>query len=227
MEAGLFLVEGEKSLAEVLQSSWEVKMVMATTEFLNRHFVSKNKSKTKIFEADTELLRKTGTLVTNDAGIGVVRIPEAGKFIEPSNGLVLAIENLQDPGNLGTLVRIADWYGIGKMLLSPESVDLYNPKTIQSSMGSFLRVNVFYTNLKEIFKKRKIPLYGTFPIGDNIYTTNLSSVGYILLGNESRGISSELSDFVDFRLSIPNFGKAESLNVAVAGAVVLDNFKRR
>ncbi len=226
-EAGLFLVEGEKSLAEVLQSSWEVKMVLATTEFLHHYIDSKNKSKTKIFEADTELLRKTGSLSSNDAGLAVVRIPDTDNYYEPANRLVLAVENIRDPGNLGTLLRIADWYGIKELLLSKESADIFNPKVIQSSMGSFLRVKVFYCDLKETFRKKKIPLFGTFTAGDNIYNASLPSRGYILLGNESQGISNELSALVDRRLSIPKFGKAESLNVAVAAAVVLDNFKRK
>jgi RNA methyltransferase, TrmH family len=225
--AGLFLVEGEKSLAEVLQSDWEVELVLATTEFIFRYSPSKNKRKSRIIEADRELLHKTGTLTTNEAGVAVVKIPEEKKYIEPAGRLILAIENMQDPGNLGTLLRIADWYGIKEVLLSEGSVDVFNPKVIQASMGSFLRVNVFYSNLERIFRDKKIPLTGTFPEGESIYHAELPEQGYILLGNESKGISQLLAQFVDHKLAIPRFGKAESLNVAIAAAVILDNFKRK
>jgi TrmH family RNA methyltransferase len=225
-DAGLFLVEGEKSLAEVLQSDWEVELVVATTEFIIRYSAFKNKRNSRIIEADRELLRKSGTLSSNDAGIAVVKIPPFQKFTEPSGRLVPAVENLQDPGNLGTLIRIADWYGLNEILLSAGSVDRYNPKVIQASMGSFLRVNVYYADLFQVFSERKIPLTGTFPDGHNIYETALPDHGYILMGNESKGISDRLSDLVDLKLAVPRFGNAESLNVAVAAAVVLDNFKR-
>ena len=225
-DAGLFLVEGEKSLAEVLQSDWEVALVLATTEFIIRYSAFKNNRNSKIIEADRELLRKYGTLSSNDAGIAIVKIPAKQKYTEPTDRLVLAVENLQDPGNLGTLLRIADWYGLKEILLSNGSVDVYNPKVIQASMGSFLRVKVFYSELESIFLNRKIPLSGTFVNGRKIYETTLPDHGYILLGNESKGISGKLSDLVELKLAVPRFGEAESLNVAVAAAVVLDNFKR-
>lgn len=225
-DAGLFLVEGEKSLAEVLQSDWEVELVLATTEFIVHYSAFKNNRNSRIIEADRELLRKSGTLSRNDAGLAVVKIPDKQKYREPTGRLVLAVENLQDPGNLGTLLRIADWYGLKEIILSTGSVDVYNPKVIQASMGSFLRIDVYYSDLEAIFCKKKIPLAGTFTTGQNIYDTDLPDQGYILLGNESKGISDRLSDLVDLKLAIPRFGNAESLNVAVAAAVVLDNFMR-
>lgn len=225
-DAGLFLVEGEKSLAEVLQSDWEVELVLATTEFIIHYSAIKNKRNSRIIEADRELLRKSGTLASNDAGIAVVKIPGKQKYTEPTDRLVLAVENLQDPGNLGTLLRIADWYGLKEILLSAGSVDVYNPKVIQASMGSFLRINVYYSDLEPLLRRRSIPLAGTFPDGQNIHESDLPEEGYILLGNESKGISDELSGLVDLKLAVPRYGGAESLNVAVAAAVVLDNFKR-
>ncbi len=211
---------------EVLQSAWEINMVLATTDFLERYYKSKNKRKTRIIEADKELLKKTGSLTSNDSGLAVVRKPDRTEFVERRGKLFLVAENIQDPGNMGTLLRIADWYGVEELILSPGSVEVYNPKVIQASMGSFLRVSVYYLDLESLFSVRKVPLIGTFPSGMNIHVSRLPGEGYILLGNESQGISAGLSSMVDISLSIPKFGNAESLNVAVAAAVILDNFKR-
>jgi TrmH family RNA methyltransferase len=226
LATGFFLVEGEKSLVELLNSSWKTELALLTAAFLNKYPNLKNIRKTRIIEADRELLHKAGSLITNESGIAVAIIPAAVQFIEKSDRLILAAENLKDPGNLGTLLRIADWYGIREILLSENSVDLYNPKVIHSSMGSFLRVHVHYKNLVKVFQNKHMPVIGTFPEGENIYISRLPDRGYVLMGNESQGISDELLPWIDLRVSIPRFGKAESLNVAVAAAVILDNFMR-
>ena len=226
-ETGLFLVEGEKSLAEVLRSLWEVELVLATTDFLTKYPAFKISGKRRILEVDPQILQQAGSLETNDTGLAVVRKVIPGKFSEPRNRFTLVAEDISDPGNLGSLMRIADWYGIGEILLSENSVEVYNPKVIQASMGSFLRVTVHYGRLAEIFSQKKIPLIGTFPEGDNLYDFRFPAEGYLLLGNESKGISDELMKYLDARLAIPRFGNAESLNVAVAAAVILDNLKRK
>jgi TrmH family RNA methyltransferase len=227
LEARQFLVEGEKSLVEVLSSPWNTQLALVTSSFLDKYPRFKNTVKSRIIETDPEILRSAGSLRTNESGIAVVSMPEDKEFREPGDGLVIAVDNIQDPGNLGTLIRIADWYGIESVLLSGNSADVYNPKVIQASMGSFIRVRVYYQDLEKIFMNKKLPLTGTFPDEENIYTADLPSSGYILFGNESQGISSNLERFIDHRVSIPRIGKAESLNVAVSAAVVLDHFMRR
>jgi TrmH family RNA methyltransferase len=225
-ESGYFLVEGEKSLIEVLNSTWKIDFVLATAKFLNKYPDFKNKGKTRILETPPSILRNAGSLMTNESGVAVVKMPDEMNYSENGNKLVLAAENLQDPGNLGTLIRIADWYGISDIILSPKSVDVFNPKVIQSSMGSFLRIKVHYADLEDIFKVKKIPLFGTFPRGEDVHSALLPSCGYILMGNESQGISQSLIPYIDRKISIPGSGLAESLNVSVAAAVILDNFVR-
>jgi TrmH family RNA methyltransferase len=226
-ETGLFLVEGEKSLVEVLSSLWKTELAAVTSSFLDKYPHFKNTAKSRIIETDSEILRSAGSLTSNESGIAVVAMPAEKEFLEVNGKLIIAGDGIQDPGNLGTLIRVADWYGIGEILLSKESVDVYNPKVIQATMGSFIRVGVFYNDLEKIFKTKKIPLIGSFPEGESIYSCSLPDEGYILFGNESQGIGETLTRYVDQRIAIPRIGEAESLNVAVSAAVVLDNFMRR
>ncbi|HLF35547.1 MAG TPA: RNA methyltransferase [Cyclobacteriaceae bacterium] len=226
-ETGLFLVEGEKSLVEVLSSPWKTELVVVTSSFLDKYPRFKNTAKSRIIETDPEILRSAGSLASNESGLAIVAMPKKKEFVEASGKLTIAGDGIRDPGNLGTLIRVADWYGIGEILLSKESADVYNSKVIQASMGSFIRVGVFYEDLEEIFKRKKIPLIGTFPEGESIYSCSLPDEGYILFGNESQGIGDTLARYVDQHIAIPRFGEAESLNVAVSAAVVLDNFMRR
>ena len=135
---------------------------------------------------------------------------------------------MQDPGNLGTIIRLCDWFGIGTLVCSPDTVDCYNPKVLQATMGSIARVNVVYTELKPFLKVTSLPVYGTFMTGDSIYETNFEKAGVLVLGNEAHGINTDLEDVTDFRVNIPQFGgqSAESLNVAMAAAIVLSEVCR-
>src|SRR5690606_15106813 len=132
----------------------------------------------------------------------------------------------RDPGNLGTIIRIADWYGIKKLIFSEETADIYNPKVLNASMGSFTRISFFYTDLEEYLRGIPFPVYGAFLEGENLHRKNFKPEGIILMGNESNGISGKLASLVTDKLTIPPFGQAESLNVAVATAVICDNFRR-
>ncbi|MBA3900722.1 MAG: RNA methyltransferase, partial [Bacteroidetes bacterium] len=144
--------------------------------------------------------------------------------------LSIVLDEIKDPGNLGTIIRIADWFGIKNIICSENSADLYNPKVIQSTMGSFIRIDVFYEDLKLFFESYKSTvhhtIYGALLEGGDIYRKNLSSEGIILMGNESKGISESLKPFIDEAVSIPSFGGAESLNVSVATAIICSEFKR-
>nr|WP_317047771.1 RNA methyltransferase [Pleomorphovibrio marinus] len=172
-------------------------------------------------------LSQIGTFQTNDAALAVATIPKAEDFEIGKGDLVLALDDVRDPGNLGTIIRIADWYGIEKLILSPETADFYNPKVLNASMGSFCRVRFMYKALDTVLGEIKIPVFGAFVDGDNLHKHDLGREGVILVGNESRGISADLAPYIHHKISIPQFGAAESLNVAIATAVICDNFMRK
>jgi TrmH family RNA methyltransferase len=164
-----------------------------------------------------------GTLAQNDGALAVVYQKE-GKEISPS-GITLVLDDIRDPGNLGTLIRIADWYGISHIVCSTSTVDWYNPKVVSATMGSFTRVTPFYTDLVPFLEKQKAPILGAFLGGESTHTFAFPKEGFLIIGSESHGISKEVAKLVTNKITIPKFGKAESLNAAVAGAVMLDRWK--
>jgi len=226
VETGLFLVEGAKSVLELLNSDFEIDLMLATDEFFAQ-YEEKIRNRSKEFEiVKQDELEKLGTLETNDSALAVVK-QKANAAPETKNtGIILALDEVKDPGNLGTIIRIADWYGIKHIVASRNTVDFYNPKVVAASKGSFTRVNMFYTDLKEFLPKTKLPIFGAFLHGENIHETNFPTHGILLMGNESNGVNSDLEKFVTQKITIPSYGKAESLNVAIATAVILDNWRR-
>ncbi len=226
VELGLFLVEGEKSVVEVLNSTFEIDFVLTTTEFFDK-CGEKIREKAKSYEIVNQFdLEKVGTFETNNSALAVVK---QNKNTEPkigNNEIVLVLDEIKDPGNLGTIIRIADWYGIKNIIASKETVDFYNPKVITATKGSFTRVNIFYTDLKDFLSKKKLPVLGAFLNGGNIHKTKFPASGILLMGNESNGVSKEIEKFVTEKITIPAFGMAESLNVAIAAAIILDNWKK-
>ena len=168
---------------------------------------------------------KIGSFQSNAFALAVVSTPDL-PVLNLNSGHFLAFDNIQDPGNLGTIIRIADWYGFSSIVCSHDSVDAYNPKVISASMGSFSRINVYYKDLFETIKGTKLPVYGATLSGDNIHNITFGGDGIFLFGNESQGISSKLLSLVSNQIKIPGYGQAESLNVAIATAVVCDNFRR-
>ena len=155
------------------------------------------------------------------------RIPEEKPVVE--SGLILALDDIRDPGNLGTILRLSDWFGISHVVCSNETVDIYNPKVVQATMGSITRVNVIYTDLEAFLDQTELPVFGTFMDGANIYEQKLPENGIIVMGNEANGISASIEKLATERLSIPRFGNlqlTESLNVATATAIILSEFKR-
>ena len=146
--------------------------------------------------------------------------------VEPLEINIDSIKVVGDPGNLGTIIRVADWYGIKHIVCSPDCADFYNPKVIAATMGSFARVQVSHCDLSEYLSKQTAPVYGAFLNGENIHQSALSETGFIVMGSESHGISTPVAQFITNKLTIPSFGQAESLNVAMATGIILDNFKR-
>lgn len=222
---GKFLVEGAKGIEEVLASDLEVDVLIGISEFLdslNTQQLSKVKRVIPAKEAD---LTQIGTFKSNKAGIAIITMPAQKAIEEIKDSLVLVLDGVNDPGNLGTIVRIADWYGIQSIVCSPDTADIYNPKVINSTMGSFTRVDVLYTDLKVFLSNTQRKVFGALLEGESIYKSTLGD-GIILMGSESHGISDELRPFISDPIKIPGHGKAESLNVAVATAIILDNFFR-
>jgi len=232
IELGLFLVEGEKSVSELLDSDFEIDFLLTTTEFFDR-YGEKIREKSKTYEIINQFeLEKVGTFETNNSALAVVKQKTNTSFEIKDNlpaqagEIVIALDEIKDPGNLGTIIRIADWYGIKNIVASKETVDFYNPKVITATKGSFSRVNIFYTDLKNFLSAQKLPILGAFLDGENIHETEFPKNGIIVMGNESSGINKEIEKIITKKITIPSYGKAESLNVAIATAIVLDNWKR-
>lgn len=221
---GLFLVQGEKNVAELFRSEYELHQVFATQAFVTQYQDQLNGAHVVVTTSDA--LAKAGTFSSNNSALALVKIPTPAEAPVNAANLLLALDGVSDPGNLGTLIRLADWYGISDILVSQDCADFYNPKVISATMGSFCRVRLHRVDLAEFLSQQVCPIYGAFLEGENIHQATLSDSGIIVLGSESHGIRAEVAEFVSHKITIPNFGQAESLNVAMAGAIIIDNFKR-
>ena len=217
----LFFVEGVKGVQELLDSNFELVELFTT----NSELFSVDKS--KVYAISESELQKISALTTPNTCLALFKIPAAVSFEE--KGLIVALDDVRDPGNLGTIIRLCDWFGIKTLFCSEESVDVYNPKVVQATMGSISRVNVVYGNLEKFLSETKLPVFGTFMDGKNIYKELLPNEGIIVMGNEANGISKAIENLVSERIAIPRFGDlqaTESLNVATATAIILSEFKR-
>ncbi len=225
VEEQCFVVEGAKSVSELMRSDFEVLTLIATPDYL-LNTKGKHNYQVEIIEVSTHELAGLGSFQSNEAVIAIARMKANHATLLQPNEYGLIVDDIRDPGNLGTIIRIADWYGIRTIVASEQSADFYNPKVISASMGSFCRVNVFYTSLPSYLAGNKQSLYGTFLQGENVHKVNFEKGGFIVIGNEAHGISTAVEHFVHHRISIPRFGEAESLNAAVATAIILDNLRR-
>lgn len=224
-QTGLFLIEGGKSILEAIGSDFDIETIIVTNEFFNEHKDQIIKSGKHCEIVEQSELETLGTLESNNAGL-VVAKQKPNTEPEIGDEIILALDEVKDPGNLGTIIRIADWYGIKKIIASNNSTDFYNSKTISATMGSFTRVQIYYTELKDYLAKINRPILGAFMNGQNVHNFSFPKTGVLLMGNESNGIHKELEDIVTDKITIPRHGGAESLNVSVATAVILDNWKR-
>ena len=218
----LFFAEGVKVIQELVKSNFELEHLYTTKEDF------KDIPSNKITLITENELNKISALATPNTCLAVFKIPMESKIIE--SGLVLALDSVRDPGNMGTILRLCDWFGIEQLVCSKQTVDIYNPKVVQATMGSITRVNVNYVDLAPFLKKTKLPVFGTFMDSDNIYKTHLPQEGIIVMGNEANGISESIEKLVTKRITIPRFGQlqiTESLNVATATAIILSEFRRQ
>lgn len=222
----LFFVEGEKAVLEVLAAHWPVKALFGTADFFDRYPETAYAAEMS-HPCSASELEQVGTFTSNNAALAVVAIPQYAPFVEADGHWTLVLDNVNDPGNLGTIIRIADWYGIRHLLCSADTVDAFNPKVIASAKGSFLRVKLHYGDLTSWLEQAQQPVYGAFLDGDSVHQLALPKAGgFIVLGNEANGISDSIAAHVNRRVTIPAFGQAESLNVGIASAVIVDNLVR-
>ena len=231
-KTGLFKAEGEKCVADTL-GHFPLELLVATSEWIDRHPEIPG-----AILAGPGKMREMSSLTTPADVIAVYRIPEPEPLPEPDCGLMLALDTIQDPGNLGTIIRVADWFGVEHILCSHETVSCYSPKVIQATMGSISRIKLHYCNLPETLSAMKVkaaeigmefPVYGTFLDGDPIGEAHLMQQGVIITGNEGNGISPEVAATVTHRLLIPSWPAGrptgESLNAAIATAITLAKFR--
>ena len=225
-EHGLFLVEGEKSVEELLESNFKIDYILATKDFFEKNSKPIKEKNITCDIVEQNEIERVSTFESNDAALAVVFQKENSAFNTGKDEIILALDDVRDPGNLGTIIRIADWYGIKKIIASSTTVDQYNSKTISATKGSFTRVEIFYTDLADFLSNTSLPVLGAFLNGENVHGTDFPQSGILIMGNESNGISKDVEKYVSKKITIPAFGKAESLNVAIATAVILDNWKR-
>ena len=220
-ELNLFTVEGKKSIVEFLQAGYRLELLIATEVFataLNGQ---------PITLVSKEELRKVSSLKNPDEGLAIFHQRQHKGILQ--EGVILALDNVQDPGNLGTLIRLCDWFGIETLICNSQTVDCYNPKVVQASMGSLTRVAVHYVDLAGFLATCALPLYAMDLDGENLYTTEFPEDCVLILGNEANGISPEIRALADGIITIPRFGKlqqTESLNVAMAGAIVVSQVRK-
>lgn len=218
----LFIAEGVKVIQELLNANFELDHLYETTTVFENLIPEK---KTLISESD---LKKISCLSTPNNCLALFQIPNKKRSVE--NGLIVVLDDIRDPGNLGTIIRLCDWFGIEQLVCSEQTVDVYNPKVVQATMGSISRVSLSYLDLEKYLAKSKLPIFGTFMDGKNVYHEDLPKEGVLVLGNEANGISDKLEKLVTTKLAIPRFGnlqQTESLNVATATAIFLSEFRRK
>jgi TrmH family RNA methyltransferase len=220
MEQGAYIVEGDKMAREWLAAGAPVKIIVAVKDWLaqNEPLISRHANAQIITVSEDELTR-VSALQTPNAVLLVIHLPKEEKAL-PVNEWCLALDRLQDPGNMGTIIRIADWYGIRHIIASPDSVDFYNPKVLQSAMGGHLRVRLHQADLPSFLQKTSMPVLAAALDGQNIYEFEKPDAAVLLIGNESKGISPDLLKMATSRVTIPRIGEAESLNAAVATGIL-------
>lgn len=217
-QSGLFIAEGIKLVNELLHSDFKVKKVFATDDWENDRI-----GNVELIRVTEDELQKISSLQTANKVLALVEQPVLELTQIFSKKIVLALDGIQDPGNLGTIIRIADWFGINTIVAGIDTVDCFNPKVVQSTMGSIIRVKVYYTELNEWLKTVKIPVYGALLSGESVYNTPKIDEGILVIGNESKGIHENILPCITHPVSIPRVGQAESLNAAVATGILLSH----
>ncbi len=222
-EDGVFIAEGVKLLSELLRSDFRLKKIYALKEWIKQNPEVEN-----VIEINESELKQISNYETPNKVFAIVQKKNIIASPDLSGKITLLLDGIQDPGNLGTIIRTADWFGIENIIATTDTADVYNPKVIQSTMGSFLRVNIIYTDLSQFLSNlpadrqgNKIPVYGAVLNGEDISELKPLRECIMAIGNESKGIRNEILSFIQNKITIPRFGKAESLNAAVATGIIL------
>ena len=231
----LFVAEGPKVVGDLLRAGYTAYALFSTTAWAEAEPLAATATADVTFVTPDELQR-ISFLQHPQEVLGVFHIPDepADDIVTatwPKGKIALALDGVQDPGNVGTIIRIADWFGIDTIYCSLDTADVYNPKVVQATMGSLAHVHIFYCSLEKLLAQVACPVYGTLLDGENIFSQPLSKEGIIVMGNEGNGISPEIRQLITHRLLIPSFSvsseRAESLNVAIATAITCSEFRRR
>ncbi|MBU0766139.1 MAG: RNA methyltransferase [Bacteroidetes bacterium] len=231
-KTGCFIIEGEKMVGEALKTGIKLTLTAATQQWME---TAGSIEADEVIEVNDRELKKISSLTTPNMVLAVAAMPEHDfEKIDFKSDIILALDAVRDPGNLGAIIRTADWFGIENLVCSPDCADIYSGKVVQATMGAIFRVRIFSRDLEDMLTqctKDKVPVYGTFPEGGSIYEKDLTCNGVIVMGNESRGINNNLHPLISGKLYIPSFphGRtgSESLNVSVAAAIVCSEFRRR
>jgi RNA methyltransferase, TrmH family len=224
-EQGLFVAEGQKAIKEIINAGFHIEILYATDQ-------TEPPIKEACIISMTEM-KRISFLQTPTNYLALIRIPQCiNKYKISEDEFTIVLDEIQDPGNLGTIIRLADWFGISTIVCSTNTADCFNPKVVQATMGAIARLKIVYCSLQEVLKdasNRTIPILGTFMNGNNIYTTELPRNGVLVMGNEGSGINKDIESLVTQRLTIPSFKteNVESLNVAIATAICCSEIRRR
>jgi TrmH family RNA methyltransferase len=222
----IFIIEGIKSIAEFISSAYQLEHIYYLAQY--KSLLPNLPANIKLFEVNNVELEKISTLQAPQGILALVKIPESenidsdqlkGKFS-------LMLDGIQDPGNLGTIIRTADWFGFNNIICSLDTVEIYNPKTVQATMGSLSRINVYRQDLSSLIERSRLPVFGTTLKGNDIYNIEWGKEGLVVLGNEGQGISEEILKQVTKTVTIPRVGRAESLNVAISAGILCAEISR-
>jgi len=226
----MFVAEGAKIAHDILKSSLKVRNLYATPLWLSKNTALYTNNKgLEVNEVSEEEMQKISGLTTPQDVLLLVQMPEETDDLVIKGPLALAVESIRDPGNLGTIIRICDWYGIDRLYCSIDCADAYNPKTVQATMGSIARVEVIYTDLDVLIDRNKThkSYAATLDGKINVHKMNASGPALLVIGNEAHGISKELLNAISETIMVPGYGQAESLNASIAAAVLVDNLIRQ
>ena len=220
-QESVFIVEGPKLLAEIMESNWEVEKIFALEEWASKQSAPMN----NVTIVDELQLERISQLQQSNQVLALVRKKIYATPLQFEGNFTIVLDGIQDPGNLGTIIRTADWFGCNQIIVTEDTANMYNPKVLQSTMGSFLRVRVDTMDIEQVLKSTSLPIYGAVLDGNSIYTSKISKEGFLVIGNESKGIRSLIYPLISSAISIPGFGKAESLNAAVATGIILSHWR--
>lgn len=225
-ENGIFIIEGIKSIAEFIQSSYQVHSIYYLAQY--QSLLPELPANIKLFEVNSTELDKISTLQTPQGILALVHLPKNPVLDtkQLKNNFSLVLDGIQDPGNLGTIIRTADWFGFKNIICSPNTVEVYNPKTVQATMGSLSRMEIYYQDLAPLLSTPTVPVFGAVLNGKSMYDVDWGTEGLVILGNEGQGISPEIMELITVPVTIPRIGGAESLNVAVCAAILCADISR-